>query len=652
MIQSLLSAVRAEASGERALESVRALARFHRIQSSPGYERAAQWLIAALERIGLSPEVERVPGDGRTRFLGQLQPEGWECTHARAAIVGDAGARLPVADFDAQPLSIVQRSVPVRGRFPIVVPRGAGGDAADYEGIDVRGAVVLVSAGAHPAHRRAVIERGAAGLLVDGRRLVPPVRDAFDDPDQVAYTSFWWSGDEPRGWGVVVSPRCGAGLRERIAAGERLALEVEIESRRFAAEIPLVTASLPGSEPGEILVLGHLCHPMPGANDNASGASAVLETARTLGTLVERGQVRLRRGVRFLWMPELTGTLAWLGRDPSRAGRLTAAINLDMVGEDQEACGSTFLLERPPCFAASFAETLLARIRTQAPDWVESFSGPGHYSMTRMAEVPYSGGSDHAALLDPSIGVPCPLLIQWPDRFYHSSHDSPDRCDPRSLALAVRCAATYAGFLASAGPAEAEWLLAAVAREARVRLLRAMDEADPPTAIARERVRGATTIASLARLGVGERALGAARAGLEAFADREAAPATARPPEEPASAGAHRVPRRRQRGMLDFLWRLLEGVDRLAPDESAALGAFERTAPGGTTFFDLAWFACDGRRSIAEIAELVRLETGRASDAEVAGFFEWMDRLGLATLEAGSGKEAAWSTSAPATDTP
>ena len=47
-------------------------------------------------------------------------------------------------------------------------------------------------------------------------------------------------------------------------------------------------------------------------------------------------------------------------------------------------------------------------------------------------ESAYSGGSDHALWLDPGIGVPCPLLIQWPDRFYHSSLDGPGRCDPVS----------------------------------------------------------------------------------------------------------------------------------------------------------------------------------------------------------------------------
>src|SRR5262249_22255735 len=129
------------------------------------------------------------------------------------------------------------------------------------------------------------------------------------------------------------------------------------------------------------------------------------------------------------------------------------------------------------------------------------YSGPGHFSLDRMAEVPYSGGSDHAVLVDPTIGVPCPLLIQWPDRFYHSSFDTPERCDPRSLALAARCAATYAGALAGAGARERRALPTLVAWGGRRRVLEALDWPEPERAVERERVRGRAAIASLARLG-------------------------------------------------------------------------------------------------------------------------------------------------------
>ncbi len=628
-MRELLEAVRGEVSGDRAHESVRAIARFHRVQASPGYDEAAAWLLARLAAYGIQSEVDLAPGDGRTRYLGQLMPEGWECTRAVATLVdGDVKERL--CDYDACRLSLILRSDSAHGTYPIVALEGDAGARPPGRGLE--GAIVLTRDPARRTLETAVREGGAAGILTDGRRLVHPVRDAYEDPDQVAYTSFWWNGDEPRGWGFVVSPRVGARLRERLAAGAPLQLEVEIESRRFETKMPLVSGVLPGNVPGEVLVIAHLCHPQPSANDNASGAAAALEAVRTLAALRARGAVaRDGRTVRFLWVPELTGTFAWLGRDPARARAIVAALNLDMVGEDQEQCGSTFLLEHPPSFGASFAEDLLGAIRLGSQDWVTSFSGPGHYSLVRMAEVPYSGGSDHAVLNDPAVGIPCPMLIQWPDRYYHSSHDTPDRCDPRSLALAARCAAAYAGHLASLGAPEGEALLARVARGARVRLLSVLDHAEPGREVERQRVRFRAALGSLARLGVASAAIERAIAEMEAFAAREA-PVPA--PAPPASDGRPRParPERLQRAPVDFQRHMVSGLEKLSPAERAAFQSLEGGLADPIHLFELSWFVADGRRSLDDIARLVWIETGRFEPAAIEAFFAWTTRLGLSTL--------------------
>jgi hypothetical protein len=644
MFHELLERVRAEASGARALETIRDLTRFHRVQASPGYDAAAAWLCNRLEACGLAPEVETVPGDGRTRFLGQLMPEGWECTRAVATLI-DGDRRERLCDHDEHPLSLVLRSAPARGRHRVVAIDG-GAEPGDYDGVDVRDALVLSGAPVYRVHQLAVLARGAAGILADGRRLVPPVRRAEDDPDSLAYTSFWWRGDEPRGFGFVLTPRTGARLRERLRAGARLEVEVEIESRRFATTIPLVTARVPGRREGEVLVLSHLCHPRPSANDNASGVAAALETARVLMALRASGAFPDHgASVRFLWMPELTGTCAWLGRDAARARRLIAGVNLDMVGEDQTQCGSTFLIEHPPWFAASFAEELMRRIRGRALDWITSYSGAGHYSLTRVAEVPYSGGSDHVVLNDPAQGIPCPMLIQWPDRFYHSSYDTPDKSDPASLAVAVRCAATYAATLALAGERERQALLGMVSQRARVRVIEALGADDPARAVELERRRGASALASLERLGVPAATIAAAAAELEAFARREA---PIPPAEVVGVPGGGRIPRRAPDTTLDFLWRMMEGHERL---DAAARERLDRLARSESRdLFELAWFACDGRRDLDQVVRTVWLETGRHEPDTIAAFLDAMGVMGaLRWTEAG---EEAWSSSARDTATP
>jgi hypothetical protein len=640
--------VREETSGARALESVRALARHHRLQSSPGYDEAARWVAAELAAFGFEPEWEPVPGDGRTRALGILMPRGWECGRAMATLAGASGV-TPLCDYAAAPLSIVQRSAPVRGTFPLIAVAGGARDS-DFEGLDVRGRVVLTDAPVHAVHERAVLARGAAGLLSYGRRLVPPVRGDDDDADALPYTSFWWADGMPRGWGFVVSPAEGRRLRARLDAGEPLALRAEIESREFETTIPLLSAAIPGGSDEEILLVAHLCHPLPSANDNASGAAALLETARVLKALADAGRwTPGRRGVRFLWMPELTGTCAWLALDRDRARRIPAALNLDMVGEDQSQCGSTLLIEHPPCFLGSFAEPLLAAIRHAAQDWVESFSGPGHFSMTRMSEVPWSGGSDHAVFVDPLVGVPCPMLIQWPDRFYHASSDTPDKCDPASLALAVRCAATYAGTLSALNAPDAAALLTHIARDARRRYLQLPFAGGAEARAGRERVRGIAAMKSLARLGLDPGAIAAAIERFDAFCEKEGPPVrevgTARGVDEKAPR-----PRRSAAGPLEFLPHLWPGWIRLERERRERIAGILDRLPGGRATLDVAWLACDGERTLAEIGRLVALETGVVVQAGAAGpgaavpgwhdVFEGLADAGL--VHWGPAGEAAW----------
>src|SRR6267378_5365536 len=190
MLEALVGALAAEISGERALESVRSLTRFHRVQASPGFDQAADWLAGELERAGLEVSIEHVPADGRTRCLGNLMPQGWECHRAHAVLHGDGPART-LADYDRQKLSLVLRSTPASGRYRMVHVAD-GTESTHYEGLDVRGRVVLTRGDVHRVHELAVVERGAAGLLSYGRREVPPVRVEGTDPDAVAYTSFWW----------------------------------------------------------------------------------------------------------------------------------------------------------------------------------------------------------------------------------------------------------------------------------------------------------------------------------------------------------------------------------------------------------------------------------------------------------------------------
>jgi len=656
-------------SGEAAWQIVNDLSRFHRIQASPGYRRAARWLHRQLTQEGVEAEILSYPADEETYFWGWPSFREWSCTAATLHLIAPEEEARLLADWRAAPISLIQRSAPFDGEAEVVLLED-GEEEADYEGLDVAGKVVLSRGDLPRVWELAVQERGAVGILFDGMRVVPPVRPAGDLADVRQYASFWWQPGDTTCFGFVLTPRQGQTLRRLLKEGETpVRIRAQVVSRLYDGTLEVVSATIPGATDEEVIVVAHLCHPRPSANDNASGSAAALEAARTLHTLIAKGDLpRPRRTIRFLWVPEMTGTFAYLAGREDGLDRIVAGLNLDMVGEDQEQTGAVWLIERPPDAAASFAPALLTWLREQLPalkgmsDIAPTHTGLGGYPLYRQAEVDFSGGSDHIILADPTVGVPTPMLIQWPDRFYHTSADTPDRTDPRSLARAGTLAAAYAWWLASAGAPEATWLgyemmarfkvrLSRTAQSAVTEALRLSDgeslaqavaDLDRRLAYLLDRHKAALrTLRRLAPVGCPVAHLQAeaerwaqremawakdaidlhvAALGLENVAQTEGARRT---PEEAANL----IPRRLVRGPipLERYLRRLPAEDRR---EWRRLMKSRRDM-AYYTLTTLALYWADGQRSILEIADLVEMEIGLREVEVLLTYFRLLEKLGL-----------------------
>src|SRR5678815_3197096 len=111
----------------------------------------------------------------------------------------------------------------------------------------------------------------------------------------------------------------------------------------------VVSATIAGSDAaaGEIVLTAHLCHELAGANDNASGSAALLGVARALRAAITDGALPApRRTIRFLWLPEISGSQAWLVSHPDLLRNLRAGIHLDMVGGRPEVTHAALHLSR------------------------------------------------------------------------------------------------------------------------------------------------------------------------------------------------------------------------------------------------------------------------------------------------------------------
>ncbi len=641
MFQPTLDLIRREYSGPAAKEYVASISRFHRIQASPGYRRAADTVVSELRRAGLNVTVHRYPARYDQFYWSAGMFQEWDCQAAILHLVAPADQAQKLADFREAPIGVIQRSIAADGEYAVVAVEG-GTRREDYAGLDVAGKLVLTRAGVEAVRRIAVEELGAVGVLSDAMNPAPPVRLPGDLQDVRQYTSWWWTGHETRCFGFVLTPRQGARLRELLAKGE-VRVRAHIEARLYDGEIEVVDACIPGETDEEIVITSHLCHPAPGANDNGSGVGANLEAARTLAALVQRGDLpRPRRTLRFLWMPEMTGTYAYLAANAARLPRMVAGLNLDMVGADQDAVGAVSLIDAPPEAMPSFTLDLLERLRQEFTHDTSSFSQQGSYALFRYATVPFSGGSDHYILSDPTVGVPSPMLIEWPDRYYHTSHDSLEKVSPITLARNGALAATYAYWLASAGPDQTRWLGEEMVSRAKGRVLGVLRDLPPDASPDEARLRltyrverEQAALASLRRLDpdapIVDWQADVARFALaeaQAAARRFGAPLAASPddlayhPASPTDAALARVPRRLTPGPVDFRAH----VHKLSEEERERWQ--RQSAYRVVPILALYW--ADGARSLAEIAQRVRLETGRAEDAaSLVEFFALLEKMGL-----------------------
>ena len=458
-------------SGAAAFRSVEALARHHRMRGSRGFHAAAEYVRAQLEAAGLTDaHIETFPADGHTFYGTQKSRRPWDADFAELWEVDGAGARLArVVDWQTTPLGLAQDSASGEAAADLV-DVGTGTAEADYAGKDVRGKLVLAAAQPGPVAKLAVQQRGAAGVISSAQN----------------QRTGWWGEDAgllrwghldtfaPPSFAFMVTPAQARAWKERLAAGQAVHLQARVVAGQHDGAYEVVTATLPGSDPAlrdqEIAFSCHLDHPSPGANDNASGCATILEVARALARLVKDGRIPPpKRTLRWIFPPEVEGTVVLLNARPELAARIKAAIHMDMVGGG-EATKAVFHVTRGPASLPSFvndvaeafgqfvnaeSDALAAGRATDFP-----LTAPGGDKRALQAEMAeFTMGSDHEVYTDSSFAIPAVYLNDWPDRYIHTQRDRPENIDPTKLARAgfigAASALTLAGLTADEG--EAVW---------------------------------------------------------------------------------------------------------------------------------------------------------------------------------------------------
>ncbi len=464
-----MAALAEELSGETAKRNLEYLARLHRMRGSRAFRSAAEHMAAQAKAYGLTDvRIEQFPADGKTFYGTQKARPAWDADFAELWEMGKVPVRL--ASWEAMPITLAQDSESADVTADLV-DVGEGTAESDYAGKDVRGKIVLAAAQPGPVARLAVVRYGAAGIV------------SYAQNQRTA----WWGEDENLvRWGhldsfapyktfaFMVSLKRAREFRQRLARGETIRLKAVVKAGRHPGSYDIATAVIPGADERlrneEIVFSCHLDHQLPGANDNASGCVTILEVGRALAKLIGEGKLaRPARTLRFVWPPEIEGTLVLLNGRPEMAPRIKAVVHMDMVGGGP-ATKAVFHVTRGPASLPSFvndvAEAFGEFVNRQSGEFAATGraayplvapEGGKEPLMAEMAE--FSMGSDHEVYTEGSFRIPAICLNDWPDRYIHTNFDAPANIDPTKLKRAAFIGAASGYFLANVRPDDVPKLL-------------------------------------------------------------------------------------------------------------------------------------------------------------------------------------------------
>ena len=469
--------VRAEYSGDRARTTVGFVEQFFRLPGNAGFNASIDSVAGVLRSAGYVEQSRAGAGD-RLVYRIETYPmtaPTWEPEDGSLTIVGQ---QAPLLRFGTNRNMIAINSHSTR-------PEGVEGDLvfvgrgtpAMLDSIGVSGRIVFGEAGIGALYREAVVRRGALGVLAYGM-------PAYTKPE-IHRTSIQFSSipvdSVAKGWGIQLSYEAREALHAALRAGP-VRVRAMTRTRIYRSEERTLVAEIRGSRaPDERFVFSaHVQE--PGANDNASGVGAAAEMARTAAVLLRRGEIDPQRTVTFLWGNEIVATRRYLAEDSARARGVRWGISLDMVGQDTDRTGGTFLIEKMPDPSAIWTRGdekhsewggSPLEPKDMTPHWFNDFilnrcldqaAVTGWVVRTN----PFEGGSDHTPFL--AAKKPGLLLWHFTDVFYHTDGDRLVNVSATTLKNVGTSALVSALTVASADASTAQGMIAEVERAALARL--------------------------------------------------------------------------------------------------------------------------------------------------------------------------------------
>ncbi|MFX0016420.1 MAG: DUF4910 domain-containing protein [Promethearchaeota archaeon] len=435
-IKQLITIFTDEVSPHSIMNTISGISQFNRVQGSNGYFKATHYIQSILKENGIETSLHEFPADGKLKSWDWIAPMSWDISSGECWITKPVKKRI--CRFIDIPMSVITHSKSIDFEAPLI-DIGKGDNVADYR--KANGKIALITASPRTVFPLAS-KYGVKGLI-----LYPDSEKATKiGKNTVQYDGFWPSAENLTDVisGFSISHRQALELKEHLEKDKEVLVRFKIDAQFSKGKLYVLETKITGSERPleEIILISHLCHPSPSANDNASGSATLVELVSVLNRMIELGILSTpKRTLRFLWVPEFFGTVQWLKKheDYYSKRKIITILNLDMVGETDTPLKISCPSITTPTFLRAILKYAAECVSNQKLE--DRINGRDYFFNYRI--VPFEGGSDHLIFNDRYFSIPS-IMLSHEDPFHHSNADNIDKVDP----LECRSVCTIAGSVA------------------------------------------------------------------------------------------------------------------------------------------------------------------------------------------------------------
>jgi aminopeptidase YwaD len=426
-----------EFTGDLAFETTSFVEKYWRVVGNTGFNKSIYFIADQLEKDGYVLEEKATEKDVLTYRIETrlLKRPTWESVDAHITINGEKIPLLAHAT-NRNMIALNSYSTPKEGVTAEVIYMK---DLKKLKTTNVKGKIVFAETSPGRVFKTA-LDGGAVGVITYSN---PAYLQPEKNTTSIQFRSVPLDSVH-KSWGIALSFAAKERLKTALSKG-KVHLNVMIKTNIYPSEELTIVADVKGSEqPKKRLVFSaHIQE--PGANDNATGVGVALEMAAVTAKLIQEGKINPKRTLSFLWGDEIVSTGRYVQEDSIRAKDIVWGISLDMVGEDTEKTGGTFLIEKMPDPSAIWTRgndkhTEWGGRKLKAKDMkphylndfvIEKFKAQGKRANWVVNTNPFEGGSDHVPFLRKNI--PSVLFWHFTDQFYHTDNDRIDKVSKTTL---------------------------------------------------------------------------------------------------------------------------------------------------------------------------------------------------------------------------